>query len=385
MPTTPGNIRSCRISREQNYSGSSYRYVVTPQMADIYAVATMYGAATTTRTGDTVYGFNSNAGAIFSFSAYTSAPALTIYDNGGSDTLDCSRLFERAEDRPSCRQFFVGRRTDQQYRHCAQRVIEKAIGGTGNDTLIANDLGCTLIGRRRRRYADRRRGHRPPVRRQRRRHDDRRRRRRQLRVCLRREFGQQRPARPDHRLRFRRRSHRSFGDRRDLRHGGAGPVPLPRHCGLRRHGRRAELLLQQFARRHDTPGRHQRRPDRGFCHRPGRQPRADRWRSDRSYCGSHPVIIESFGSTQLLTAASEQLRSLRGASSTVNQICRHRPDCSTASLVPGRRLHAEQSASGYTVVLKFGSADQFTIWSIDANGNYISNTSAMTNTDLPPA
>src|SRR5436190_7151169 len=31
---------------ESNYSGSSYRYVVTPQMADIYAVDSIYGAAT---------------------------------------------------------------------------------------------------------------------------------------------------------------------------------------------------------------------------------------------------------------------------------------------------------------------------------------------------
>src|SRR3569833_2726198 len=36
---------------EDNFSGSSYRYVITPQMADIYAVGLMYGAATT-RTGD---------------------------------------------------------------------------------------------------------------------------------------------------------------------------------------------------------------------------------------------------------------------------------------------------------------------------------------------
>src|SRR5215468_159978 len=47
---------------ENNYSGSSYRYVITPQVADIYAVAMMYGASTTTRTGDTVYGFNNTAG-----------------------------------------------------------------------------------------------------------------------------------------------------------------------------------------------------------------------------------------------------------------------------------------------------------------------------------
>ena len=30
---------------ENNYSGSSYRYVVTPQMADIYAMGSIYGAA----------------------------------------------------------------------------------------------------------------------------------------------------------------------------------------------------------------------------------------------------------------------------------------------------------------------------------------------------
>src|SRR5206468_10391307 len=74
---------------ENNYSGSSYRYVITPQMADIYAVSAIYGAAAT-RTGDTVYGFHNTAGSIFNFSAYSEAPALTIYDSGGNDTLDCS-------------------------------------------------------------------------------------------------------------------------------------------------------------------------------------------------------------------------------------------------------------------------------------------------------
>ena len=88
---------------EHNYSGSSYRYVVTPQMADIYAVVSMYGAATSTRTGDTVYGFNSNAGAVFNFGNYTSAPALTIYDSGGADTLDCSGYSSGADHRPARR------------------------------------------------------------------------------------------------------------------------------------------------------------------------------------------------------------------------------------------------------------------------------------------
>ena len=121
MPTTPGNIRSCRISRSRNYSGSSYRYVITPQMADIYAVGSMYGAATSTRTGDTVYGFNSNAGAVFNFAAYSPAPALTIYDSGGNDTLDCSGYSAAQTIDLHAGRLFLGRRPRQQYRHRAQR------------------------------------------------------------------------------------------------------------------------------------------------------------------------------------------------------------------------------------------------------------------------
>ncbi|UPJ51940.1 M10 family metallopeptidase C-terminal domain-containing protein [Bradyrhizobium sp. 200] len=131
---------------EHNYSGSSYRYVVTPQMADIYAVAAIYGAATSTRTGDTVYGFNSNAGAVFNFAAYTSAPALTIYDSGGTDTLDCSG-YSAAQtiDLRSGAFSSVGGLVNN-IGIALNAVIEKAIGGSGNDTLIANDPGCTLSG-----------------------------------------------------------------------------------------------------------------------------------------------------------------------------------------------------------------------------------------------
>ena len=106
---------------EPNYSGSSYRYVVTPQMADIYAVVSIYGAATSTRTGDTVYGFNSNAGAVFNFAGYTSAPALTIYDSGGNDTLDCSGYSSAQTIDLHAGRLFLGRRPRQQYRDRAQR------------------------------------------------------------------------------------------------------------------------------------------------------------------------------------------------------------------------------------------------------------------------
>ena len=115
-------------------------------MADIYAVASMYGAATSTRTGDTVYGFNSNAGAVFNFGTYTSAPALTIYDSGGNDTLDCSG-YSAAQtiDLHSGAFSSVGGLVNN-IGIALNAIIEKAIGGSGNDTLIANDTGCTLSG-----------------------------------------------------------------------------------------------------------------------------------------------------------------------------------------------------------------------------------------------
>jgi serralysin len=57
---------------------------------DIAAVQAMYGADLTTRTGDTTYGFNSNAGRdVFDFTKNIN-PFLSIYDAGGHDTLDLS-------------------------------------------------------------------------------------------------------------------------------------------------------------------------------------------------------------------------------------------------------------------------------------------------------
>jgi serralysin len=130
---------------ENNYSGSSYRYVITPQMADIYAVDSIYGAATT-RPGDTVYGFHNTAGSIYDFTAYTQAPALTIYDSGGIDTLDCSGypVAQIIDLHPGSFSSVGG--LVHNIAIATTTVIEVAIGGSGNDTLIANDFGCTLKG-----------------------------------------------------------------------------------------------------------------------------------------------------------------------------------------------------------------------------------------------
>lgn len=130
---------------QSNYGGS-YRYVITPQVADIYAAAVMYGAATTTRTGDTVYGFNATAGSLYNFASYVAAPALTIYDNGGVDTLDCSGYSaSQTIDLRAGNFSSVGGLTNN-IGIALGVVIEKGVGGSGSDTLIANDGGCSLSG-----------------------------------------------------------------------------------------------------------------------------------------------------------------------------------------------------------------------------------------------
>ena len=69
--------------------GFSELYAVSPMVADIVAMQSLYGLSTTTRTGDTIYGDHSNAGGIFNAVAYPDV-AYTIFDSGGNDTIDYS-------------------------------------------------------------------------------------------------------------------------------------------------------------------------------------------------------------------------------------------------------------------------------------------------------
>jgi serralysin len=73
-----------------DWNNLTYRYASTPGVHDIAAIQRIYGVDTTTRTGDTVYGFNSNAGKDSFDFIKTPAPVVTIWDAGGNDTLDLS-------------------------------------------------------------------------------------------------------------------------------------------------------------------------------------------------------------------------------------------------------------------------------------------------------
>lgn len=77
-------------ARDFNFGAMALAYGGTPMVHDILAAQRMYGVDTTTRTGDTTYGFNSNAGRdVFDFTI-NKAPTIAIWDAGGNDTLDAS-------------------------------------------------------------------------------------------------------------------------------------------------------------------------------------------------------------------------------------------------------------------------------------------------------
>ncbi|WP_298096310.1 M10 family metallopeptidase C-terminal domain-containing protein [Brevundimonas sp.] len=116
------------------------RYSSAPLMDDISATQRLYGANMTTRTGDTVYGFNSTAGRLW-FSATNELSALLFcaWDAGGTDTFDFSGYLNNGQIidlRQGCFSSVGGLVGNVSIALGA--VIENAIGGNGSDTFRGN-------------------------------------------------------------------------------------------------------------------------------------------------------------------------------------------------------------------------------------------------------
>ncbi|MFY9294377.1 MAG: M10 family metallopeptidase C-terminal domain-containing protein [Methylorubrum rhodinum] len=133
--------------RDDDRNGSLDRtFGATPLLDDISAIQAKYGADLTTRTGNTTYGFNSNAGrGAFDFNQNTD-PVIAIYDAGGYDTLDVSgfttnQLIDLGPGTFSD----IGSMTDN-VAIARNTTIEAAIGGSGNDTIYGNAVGNGLTG-----------------------------------------------------------------------------------------------------------------------------------------------------------------------------------------------------------------------------------------------
>ncbi|MCC6887185.1 MAG: M10 family metallopeptidase C-terminal domain-containing protein [Hyphomicrobiales bacterium] len=126
--------------------GRSY-YAQTPMLHDVMTIQAMYGVETTTRSGDTTYGFNSSADVwVYNFSQNLH-PIVCIYDAGGTDTLDLSGWSYSA----------VINLAPGSYSHCDMMTynvsiayntwIENAVGGAGADTLVGSTIANSLDGR----------------------------------------------------------------------------------------------------------------------------------------------------------------------------------------------------------------------------------------------
>lgn len=133
---------------------SSNRQGSTPRIADIAAFTLLYGTAHSTRVGDTVYGFDSNAGVLYDFAQYalqysnyfTGPPSLTIYDSGGRDTLNCSGYsINQTIDLTAGKFSSVGGLLNN-ISIDLHTVIENAIGGGGNDQIKGNSYSNFLTG-----------------------------------------------------------------------------------------------------------------------------------------------------------------------------------------------------------------------------------------------
>jgi serralysin len=158
-------------------------YGQTPLLHDIATIQAMYGADLTTRTTDTVYGFNSTAGRdVYDFATNT-MPVISIYDAGGVDTLDFSGWNTSSKidlnpgafssgggsgvvplDVLKARGILPPTYTEAQYLALRARynavdgmlhdnisiaygtTIENASGGGGDDTIIGNGVDNVLLG-----------------------------------------------------------------------------------------------------------------------------------------------------------------------------------------------------------------------------------------------
>ena len=124
-------------------------YASSPLMDDITAMQKLYGANMTTRTTDTVYGFNSTADRDWfsaSVNGVARAVVFCVWDAGGNDTFDFSGYGQNQTIDLRAGAFSHVGGLVGTVSIAIGAVIENAIGGVGADTLIGNAVSNKLIG-----------------------------------------------------------------------------------------------------------------------------------------------------------------------------------------------------------------------------------------------
>ncbi|MBI6304877.1 M10 family metallopeptidase C-terminal domain-containing protein [Proteus mirabilis] len=122
-------------------------YPMTFMLVDILLLQYLYGPNMTTRLENNTYGFNSNTGrAAYSLKSIEDKLVSCIWDAGGIDTLDFSlyTVNQVINLNEGCFSDIGGLQSNISIAY--KTIIENAIGGKGDDTLIGNPFDNNLIG-----------------------------------------------------------------------------------------------------------------------------------------------------------------------------------------------------------------------------------------------
>jgi len=126
---------------------ASWAVAVTPMMADILAIQSLYGTPVDQRAGDTVYGENSNTGSYLDvLNSPPNAITLTLFDSGGFDTINLtSDTFDQVWDLTPGGFSSVSGLTGI-LGIALNTVIEAALAGSGDDQILGNAAHNRLEG-----------------------------------------------------------------------------------------------------------------------------------------------------------------------------------------------------------------------------------------------
>jgi serralysin len=157
-------------SATTGYLNETWGYAQTLMMYDIAALQHMYGANFATNSGNTTYAWSPTSGEMFVDGAGQGAPGsnrifMTLWDAGGSDTYDFSQYTSslRVNLQPGAwtttstaqlaKLHYNGSKTAAGnianallHRGDGRSLIENAVGGSGNDTLVGNQTANLLNG-----------------------------------------------------------------------------------------------------------------------------------------------------------------------------------------------------------------------------------------------
>lgn len=130
---------------KKEYADFGANYPMNPLLLDTYLIQKLYGKNMTTRTGDTIYGFNSNTGRDF-YSLHSADDVLVscIWDAGGNDTLDFSQynVNQKINLNEGAFSDVGGLRSNISIAYDV--VIENAKGGSQNDYITGNSADNCL-------------------------------------------------------------------------------------------------------------------------------------------------------------------------------------------------------------------------------------------------